>query len=145
MAIDNSSSVSRAIRVAANIARSHGARLTVVHVLRPSTYLGPHTHGFHSIVPPGLQREIWEAARDEGKRVIGQAVVAARELGADASPKLVENLGSVAEEIVNQAEKEKADLIVVGTRGRGRVKQLFLGSTSTEVARKAPCPVLVVN
>lgn len=145
VAIDGSSSASRATRVAANIARSHGAKLTVMHVLRPPNYPVPHAYGLHSVIPPGLYREIAESAREEGERVIGKAVSAARELGADASVKLVENSGSVAEEIVKQAEKENADLIAVGTRGRSRIKQLFLGSTSTEVIRRAPCPVLVVN
>src|SRR5690554_4282176 len=49
-------------------------------------------------------------------------------------------VGSVAREIVAAAEAERADLIVMGTHGRGRVGQLLLGSVANRVIRTAPCP-----
>jgi nucleotide-binding universal stress UspA family protein len=47
--------------------------------------------------------------------------------------------------IVSAAEAEHADMIVVGSHGRGAVGRLFLGSVSEHVVRNAPCPVLVVR
>ena len=47
--------------------------------------------------------------------------------------------------IVSAAEAERADMIVVGSHGRGAVGRLFLGSVSEHVVRNAPCPVLVVR
>jgi nucleotide-binding universal stress UspA family protein len=46
---------------------------------------------------------------------------------------------------VEASVAEAADLIVVGTHGRGRVGRLVLGSVSDHVVRHAPCPVLIVR
>jgi len=51
--------------------------------------------------------------------------------------------GSPAEAIVRVARKWGADLIVMGSRGRGKVKGILLGSVSQDVLSNAPCPVLV--
>ena len=48
-------------------------------------------------------------------------------------------------EIVNVAEEESADLIVLGSHGRSGLSRFFLGSTSERVVRHAPCPVLVIR
>ncbi|HEX6908950.1 MAG TPA: universal stress protein, partial [Longimicrobium sp.] len=49
-----------------------------------------------------------------------------------------------ADEIVGFAAKEKADLLVMATHGYGAVKRALLGGTAQSVARRAPCPVLMV-
>jgi nucleotide-binding universal stress UspA family protein len=48
-------------------------------------------------------------------------------------------------EIIQYAEKENIDLIVIGTRGRSGVKKLLLGSTASGVVTYADCPVLVTK
>jgi nucleotide-binding universal stress UspA family protein len=48
-------------------------------------------------------------------------------------------------EIIQYAEKESIDLIVIGTRGKSRVKKLLLGSTASGVVTYANCPVLVTK
>jgi nucleotide-binding universal stress UspA family protein len=53
--------------------------------------------------------------------------------------------GPAGESIVDVAEAEAADLIVVGTHDRGAVGRLFLGSVSDHVVRHARCPVMVVR
>lgn len=53
--------------------------------------------------------------------------------------------GDPGEAIVEAAESEQVDLIVVGSHGRGSVGRLFLGSVSEHVVRNATCPVLVVR
>jgi nucleotide-binding universal stress UspA family protein len=53
--------------------------------------------------------------------------------------------GDAGESIVDVAEAEAADLIVVGTHERGAVGRLFLGSVSDHVVRHARCPVMVVR
>jgi nucleotide-binding universal stress UspA family protein len=52
--------------------------------------------------------------------------------------------GSYAEAILREAEKLKADVIVVGSHGKGMARQLLLGSASEEVIRRSGIPVLVV-
>ncbi len=53
--------------------------------------------------------------------------------------------GEPSSSIINVAEAERADLIVVGTHGRARAGRLLLGSVSDHLARSAPCPVMVVR
>ena len=53
--------------------------------------------------------------------------------------------GDAAEEIIVQAKGRRADLIVVGSRGHGRLAGLLLGSVAQKVVTHAPCPVLVVR
>ena len=53
--------------------------------------------------------------------------------------------GVPAEAILQAARAEKADLIVMGTRGLGALGSLFLGSQSQRVVAEAPCPVLLVR
>lgn len=52
--------------------------------------------------------------------------------------------GFVSDEILNLAEKDDADLIVMGTRGAGNVVGTLLGSNASTVMQKAHCPVLIV-
>ncbi len=53
--------------------------------------------------------------------------------------------GSPAKEIVSIANKEYAKLIVMGAHGKGLLTELLLGSVSTDVIRKANCPVLIIK
>ena len=53
--------------------------------------------------------------------------------------------GEPAREILRAAEDWHADLIVLGTHGRGTLGRLLLGSTADTVFRHAPCPVLIVR
>ncbi len=52
---------------------------------------------------------------------------------------------SAADEIVEAAKKEKADLIVIGSRGLAGKTKYFLGSTASKVVTYSPCSVLVVK
>jgi nucleotide-binding universal stress UspA family protein len=53
--------------------------------------------------------------------------------------------GKLVEEILNTIKKEKFDLVVMGSRGHGMVKKLFLGSVSSGVAKESICPVLLTR
>lgn len=55
------------------------------------------------------------------------------------------NLPSVGESLISYAAEQKADLIVIGTRGRSGLKRLVLGSVASAVVAHASCPVLVVR
>src|SRR5918998_6754798 len=62
--------------------------------------------------------------------------------GEDAQMRLVE--GSPAERLIELADEEDAELLVVGSRGRGALSSAVLGGVSRKVARDARCPVVVV-
>jgi nucleotide-binding universal stress UspA family protein len=60
--------------------------------------------------------------------------------------KIVEGAANrIGEIIVSYAEKEKIDLIVVGTRGRSGIKRMLLGSVASDVVHYAHCPVTIVK
>jgi len=53
--------------------------------------------------------------------------------------------GEPGPSIIDAAQSEQVDLIVVGTHGRNRMERMVLGSVSDHVSRNAPCPVLIVR
>lgn len=55
------------------------------------------------------------------------------------------DVASAADSIVNYAESKKADLIVIGTKGRTGLKRLLLGSVASGVVTHASCPVLITR
>jgi nucleotide-binding universal stress UspA family protein len=57
----------------------------------------------------------------------------------------VMTIGMAYEQIVEQAKRRKADLIVIATHGRSGLARFFLGSVAEKVVRFAPCPVLAVR
>jgi nucleotide-binding universal stress UspA family protein len=79
-----------------------------------------------------------------GRQILEQAALAARQGGVkNVTTKLMS--GSPPDSILAAAKKEKADLVVLGTRGYGELKGLFLGSVSHKVSAQADCPVLTVK
>ena len=54
-------------------------------------------------------------------------------------------IGEPYEKILETAEKEKTDLIVMGNRGFSKIKRFFIGSVAQKVISEAPCPVLVIH
>ena len=76
------------------------------------------------------------------KRLVA-LVVRARAAGAKATVTILE--GSPAERIVHTARARRADLIVMGTRGRTGLSRFLLGSVASRVISMSPCPVLTVR
>ena len=89
---------------------------------------------------PGPRVDQIRAGQEVG---VQDVVHAARRRGVEATFLVWE--GAPGEAILNAARAEDVDLIVVGTRGRGPVGRLLLGSVSDHVVRHADCPVLVVR
>jgi len=54
-------------------------------------------------------------------------------------------VGDAADEIINYAKLEQADMIIIGTHGTKGLERVLMGSTADQVVKKAPCPVLVFN
>ncbi|TBH20974.1 universal stress protein [Thermus thermamylovorans] len=131
LAYDGSDHARRAAAVARAEAEAHGARLVVVHAYEPvPDYLGEPF--FEEALKRRLERA--EAVLAEARALTGVGEEGAR---------LLE--GRPAEAILEAALGEKADLIVMGTRGLGTLGSLFLGSQSQKVVAEAPCPVLLVR
>lgn len=137
---DGSTDSSKAVRVACSIATKYDSRLTVIHVYKsPSTVFAP---GPGMPVPDFAELE--RAAEEVGKGVLAKGIELATRSGVKAKGELMEGTSAV-EAIVTFASQEKADLIVVGTRGMTGFKKLVLGSVSAGLVGHANCPVLVVR
>jgi nucleotide-binding universal stress UspA family protein len=101
----------------------------VIHVA-PKVLTGPGLPFEQAEVLPGWNEAMADAARRAGPRVALRESVLWGDRPAD--------------EIVEVAGREKADLVVMATHGYGAVKRALLGGTAQSVARRAPCPVLMV-
>jgi nucleotide-binding universal stress UspA family protein len=79
-----------------------------------------------------------------GNAVLNRAESVARESGMTNISRVLA-YGNAAENIVAEAEKAKADLVVIGTRGMGDLKGLVMGSVSHKVIQLASCPCVTVK
>lgn len=121
------------------VARSYNSEITVLHVLPTASHVpaipyGPEGPGPFGFEVPDRPRALSELSRflhleHPGDVAIRQEVTEA---------------GSVHKEIVVQASRTSADLIVMGTHGRSGVDHLFLGSVAEKTLRTSPIPVLTV-
>ena len=106
---------------------------------------------FHVIPEPSAQfwksylyevDQIDDKARQDIDDKISAVYLSRIPKGVRWSVKLV--VGGVNQKILETASAEEADLIVIGRQGSSRFNTLFFGNTTERIARKAPCPVLIV-
>lgn len=116
---------------AIDLARRLGARLLIVNVLDKRRLAGGGAH------------ERVDQARAERETHLVKVVRDARAAGVTAEFLVWE--GDPGSSIAAAADAERADLVVVGTRGRSGAGRMLLGSVSDHVVRNASCPVLVVR
>ncbi len=109
------------------------ASLLVVSVIDPGSLL----------MPGGRFRVRLDQVRERRELLAQELVERGRMGGIDVS--FLIWTGDPGDMIVEAAEAEHADMVLVGSHGRGAVGRLFLGSVSEHVVRNAPCPVLVVR
>jgi nucleotide-binding universal stress UspA family protein len=129
-ATDDSSQAEQALPFAKDLAKAHGARLIIVHVNEIVAARGAG--------PVNVDEDKVQAA-------LGKQVEDLKQEGLDAKLQMGEVMaGGAAHVIAEIADKEKADLIVAGTRGHGPVSGLLLGSVTHRLLHIANCPVLVV-
>lgn len=126
---DGSEGADRAADLASTVARQNNAQVLVVSVFEIRTV---DTDDIK------MGRIVGEARNDAEK-----AVRELRAAGIAAEPDVLE--GSPGESLLRAADAHKADLVVVGRRGRGLLNNLLLGSTSEYVVRRAKIPVLVAH
>lgn len=134
VAFDASDQARFALATAATIALATGARLTLVHVFVAPAFFGPAYRLVDSSTRADLLRT--EQERLDAAKASVPAPVPADTLMREGDP---------VAEILRAAAQIRADLIAIGTHGRGRVGHAFLGSVASAVTRSAVCPVLTVS
>jgi len=139
VAFDGSPDSMKAVKRATALAQS-GASLTLVHVYSiPSlAYGGPGP------MPLLDYKSLEDSARTKAREVLMRGEEACKLEGVTAKAELLE-ASSIVQAILEFAQKEGTDLIVMGTRGMTGFKKLLLGSVSDGVVAHASCAVLVVR
>ncbi len=120
-----------------DLAKHYNAKLYIIHVIH-DIFKATDSH-----IPHISSDEIYKEISDwAGKEIEKCCVEALR--GLQNVEKMVLK-GVPYEEIIKLAEKEEADMIVIGTYGRKGLERLLFGSTAEKVVRNAPCPVMTVR
>ena len=138
--LDGSDASRRALEQAIAVARLTGGALRLVHVIDELAHLtGFETaRTYFQEVLPGLCRR--------GRKLLEDARIQAASAGVATEADLAEcHAARVADILLQEAERWKADLIVMGTRGRRGAQRLLLGSDAEQVLRCASVPVLLVR
>lgn len=91
-----------------------------------------------------MASEVDEARHEEAQQLAQRGAELARNAGFEAEGLAVADQVTVADTLVRVAREREAQAVVVGAHGRGAISELLLGSTSRELLRHAPCPVVVV-
>ena len=138
--LDGSESSLEAADSAITLAKHYGSELIAIHVIPSKTVMG-HSSGMFGVVTPVFLKKMTEEA-EKWFAVIKNKT---NHLGISLKTQIISTGKSPVKEIVEFANHEKVDLIVVGTRGRSGIKKMFLGSTASGVVTYAHCPVLIVK
>lgn len=133
MATDFSPASQRAFEVAAELAKTYGSKLVVVHVMTPAS-ASPLTGGETN----QLEMNSW-FARQKLAELAGSARVA------DLDVRTTLALGAVGDEVLDILRTQKADLLVVGTHGGHGLEKLMMGSIAEALFRSSPVPVITVG
>jgi nucleotide-binding universal stress UspA family protein len=121
------------------LALQFNASLHVLHVMESAAMTAATEYGFSGL-PIEYQLEMEAAAQQRTAQLLTDADL--RELSATA---VVVRHNTPAAAIVDYAQTNGIDLIILGTHGRGALAHLFMGSVAERVVRTAPCPVLAVR
>lgn len=140
--VDFSEFSQRALDRAFAVARCYGSTVTALHVVSPvpaAALPGPYYFGSETPPPMVLPPTDRGVVTAQVQRLVESERVPDVPVNV-----LVEEASAVYREILAQADRLAADLVVMGTHGRSGFERLFLGSTAEKVLRKARCPVLTV-
>jgi nucleotide-binding universal stress UspA family protein len=138
LAVDGSDNSYEAVHALKYFSRAE--QLTLLHALdvpRPA---------YPMMVPEvaeKLYKTVEQSMREEGERLLDR-IQSLIPIHAGPSTKQL-RIGSPSEVIVSTAEEQKVDLIVMGARGLGPIKERLLGSVSHRILTLAPCATLIVN
>jgi len=133
--VDGGESSHEAARVAAELSEHLAARLVLVHVAPIPAIPG-------TAAVPGAAEELRRLEAERARGLLTGLLANGRQ---EARAERRVAFGLPAAELEAVARQEGADLIVVGSSGRGSLASALLGSVPTSLARSAPCPVVVVG
>ena len=143
-ATDLSGNSSYAFFYAIDMAKKHDARIVILHAVEPIPAYAEVYGAMSDEFKKKRQEEIIESMK---KHLQGFCKKAEAQIGppcVELVSKTLVPVGHPAEEILNAAEKEGCDAIVIGTHGKGFLAHTFLGSVSSAVLHRTRKPVFIV-
>jgi len=135
MGIDDSKFSGDVLRAIVTQFRTENTEVRVLHVLQPSAPAPPQ-------MAPGYAPEL-DDQKKPAHELVEQLAKELRSAGFKVETAV--EVGDIRERIIDSAEGWRADLIVVGSRGRSGIQRLLLGSVAEFVARHAKCSVEIVR
>jgi universal stress protein A len=133
--VDFSGNAEAAARYASDLAQKFGAKLQLLHVVEPASFVNDLTN-----VPFTLSDKQLEATATTDLEAL-----ATRFIDPGVQTTWMVKRGKGYLEIVKAAKELKVDMIVISTHGYTGLKHTIMGSTAERVVRHAPCPVLVLR
>lgn len=126
-----------ALKYAAAFGKAFSAEVVLCHVLEKPDFLSQLPPIAEGYFPPNLVEIQEKHARVQCEQVLATAGLS--------QARVLLLHGNPTQEIAKAAKDENADLIIVGTHGRGAIAHILLGSVAEKIVRSAPCPVLTVR
>ncbi len=144
VAVDGSKPSVDASVQAIDISKRLNAELTAIYVVSPDTR---YNYLEDTITPrlPRALKDVMMIAMQRGEKHLDEVKQKAREKDVRVKTDVIIGISSVVKEIVEYADKNKIDMIVIGSRGLSGIKKMLLGSVADGVLTYAHCPVLVAK
>jgi nucleotide-binding universal stress UspA family protein len=133
--VDGSDNSYRALDAALVLSEKLGSNITVIHVMEevPITHIGSEK----------LLNELLEAYKKENQDILSRCSEIATQKGLTINTFLLQ--GNPASVILDFSKKEKFDMLIMGSRGLGKFKELILGSVTSKIVHHSPCAVLLIR
>ncbi len=143
VAIDGSEMSHKVLDTAFHLAKEQQSELNVVYVGKEA---GASTAAFVGMtyVPEDYFTTMIEELKREGEQILHRAAALAEQSGIQ-DLRTYYMTGDPAQMILDFAQQQSCDLIIVGSRGLSGIKELMLGSVSHKVSQYSKCPVLIVR
>ncbi len=133
--VDGSDISYRALDTALFLSERLGSKITAIHVMEqvPTVYIQSQK----------LLDELLEAHKNESQKILDKCSSIATQKGIAINTTLSE--GNPASTILEFSQREKYEVIIIGSRGMGHFKELVLGSVSSKILHHSLCPVLLIR
>jgi nucleotide-binding universal stress UspA family protein len=141
--IDGSKNSMEAAEYAVKMAEKYGSEVAVVHVVNLDQNL--QLLGIYRLSYPDPIKKKIEESRAETQKWFTEITRTAEQRRVRIKTDVIDSPMSVVAALVNYADEKKADLIVIGTRGRSGIGKMLLGSVASGVVTYASCPIVVVK
>ena len=144
VAVDGSKPSIDASIQAIDIAKRYDAELIALYVVSPDI----RYNYLEDVITPRLPRALKDVmmfAMQKGAKHVDKVKQKASEKNVKVKTDVVIGISSVVKEIIDYAEKNKVDMIVIGSRGLSGIKKMLLGSVASGVLIYSHCPVLVTK